>query len=120
MQTDPRQVVQHYFNAWTSQQVDEAYALLAPDLIFVGPTARYDSAEAFRPGLAGFAAMSRGARIEMVVAEGDRVAMLYDCDLPAPVGTLRIASFFVVRDGRIVRYETQFDATALRTLLARR
>jgi ketosteroid isomerase-like protein len=120
METDPRQVVQRYFNAWTSKNVEEAYALLAPDLAFVGPTASYDSAEGFRPGLVGFAQMASAARIVMLVAESDRVAMLYDCDLPPPVGTLRIASFFVVRGGRIARYETQFDATEWRKLLAKR
>jgi ketosteroid isomerase-like protein len=36
---ETRRVVEGYFAAWTSNKVDEAYALLADDLAFWGPTA---------------------------------------------------------------------------------
>ena len=97
-----------------------AHALLADHLKFIGPTASYESAEAFRPALVNFAAMTKGARIVELLVEGHRAAMLYDCDLPPPVGTLKIASFFRVENGKIRTYETQFDATELRKLLARK
>ena len=112
--------VRGYFDAWTSHQPDEAFSFLAPDLQFAGPTAGYASAEEFRPALNGFAAMTTGARIVELFADGERAALLYDCDLPQPVGTLRIASFFTVRDGKIAAYDTRFDATELRQLLSRR
>jgi ketosteroid isomerase-like protein len=115
---ETRTVVQGYFDAWTTKRVDDAYALLAEDLAFAGPTATYASAAAFRPALAGFAAMTSGARVVELLVDGDRAAMLYDADLPTPVGTLRIASFFRVANGRIRWYETYFDATELRKLLA--
>lgn len=109
-------VVKAYFDAWTHQRTDEAFALLAPDLAFAGPTASYQTAEAFRPGLIGFAKMTRGARIVEIFAADDRAAMLYDCDLP--IGTLRIASFFRVAGGKIAGYDTRFDMTALGPFLA--
>lgn len=115
-----RKVVEDYFAGWTTRRTADAYALLAEDLHFVGPTASYDSAAAFRPALDGFAAMTKGARLVELIVQGDRAAMLYECDLPDPVGTLRIASFFRVEGGKIRTYETQFDATELRKLLARR
>ena len=118
--TTARDIVQAYFNAWTSNDIDTAYGLLARDLHFAGPTAGYDSAEAFRPALVAFAKMTKSARIIELVAEGDRVAMLYDCELPAPVGTIQIASFFRVEGERIKWYETQFDATELRKILPKR
>jgi hypothetical protein len=68
----------------------------------------------------GFAAMTRGARVVELLVSGDRAAMLYDCDLPPPVGTLRIASFFRVEGGKIRSYDTRFDATELSRLLAQR
>ena len=117
---ETRRIVEAYFTAWTTKNVDEAYAQFAPDLKFIGPTARYQSAAEFRPALVGFAAMTRGARIVELVVQDDRAAMLYECDLPPPVGTLRIASFFRVDGGKIRTYETQFDATELRKLLASR
>ena len=115
-----REIVEAYFHAWTTKRIDEAYELLADDLHFAGPTASYASAEEFRPALVGFAAMTRGARTIELVVDGDRAALLYDCDLPEPVGTIRIASFFRVRGDRIAWYETQFDATELRKLIAAR
>jgi hypothetical protein len=53
------------------------------------------------------------------LVERDRAALLYDCELPQPVGTLKIASFFRVEKGKIRTYETLFDATELRKLQAR-
>src|SRR4051812_3710109 len=98
MDDEARRVVEHYFEAWTHKRTDEAYALLADDLEFSGPGASYSSREAFRPGLVGFAALTQGARILELMSVGDKVAMLYDCDLPAPAGTVRIASFFTVKN----------------------
>jgi ketosteroid isomerase-like protein len=117
---ETRRVVQAYFDAWTHKKPDEAFALLAPDLEFAGPSAHYTSAEAFRPGLNAFAAMASGARVIELLVDVDRAAMLYDCDLPEPCGTLRIASFFRVRGGKIASYDTRFDATNFAKLLARR
>jgi ketosteroid isomerase-like protein len=117
-QDQTRKVVEGYFSAWTTKNVRDAYALLAEDLAFAGPTASYQSAAAFLPALEGFAAMTKGARIVDLVVEDDRAALLYDCELPPPVGVLRIASFFRVENGKIRTYETWFDATELRKLLA--
>ena len=117
-QDETRRVVQSYFAAWTSKNVREAHALLADDLQFSGPTASYRSAAEFWPALVGFAEMTVAARIVELIVEGDRAAMLYDCELPQPIGTLKIASFFRVENGKIRTYETQFDATELRKVLA--
>jgi ketosteroid isomerase-like protein len=70
---ETRRVVEGYFAAWTSNKVDEAYALLADDLAFWGPTASYQSAAAFRPALTAFAAMTKRAQAtELVVAGQSR------------------------------------------------
>ena len=117
---ETRQVVESYFAAWTSNKVKEAFALLSNDLAFSGPTASYQSAEAFWPALVNFATMTKGARIVELIVQSDKAALLYDCDLPDPVGTLRIASFFQVQNGRIRTYDTRFAATELRKLVARK
>jgi hypothetical protein len=115
---ETRRIVEGYFAAWTTKKTAEAYVLLAPDLEFSGPNARYTSAAAFRPALDGFAAMTRSARVIELLVEGDRAALLYDCELPPPVGTIRIASFLRVQASKIKTYETLFDPTELRKLLA--
>jgi hypothetical protein len=117
-QDTTRRVVEAYFAAWTANKVDEAYALLAENLEFSGPTTGYRSANEFHPALVNFAGMTKSARIAELLVQGDRAAMLYDCELPPPVGMLRIASFFRVENGKIRWYETLFDATELRKLVA--
>jgi hypothetical protein len=117
---ETRRVVEGYFAAWTANRVDDAYALLADDLAFWGPTASYASAAEFQPALRNFAAMTRGARVLELVVQDDRAALLYDCDLPPPIGTVRIASFFRVENGKIRAYQTAFDATELRKAQARK
>ncbi len=68
--------------------------------------------------MVNFAAMTKAAAIVEFLVDGDRAAMLYDCELPHPVGAIEIASFFRVANGKIQTYETQFDATELRKLVA--
>jgi hypothetical protein len=117
---DTRRVVEAYFAAWTTRDTDAAYALLAPELEFSGPSAAYHSAAEFKPALIGFSAMTKGARIIELLVDGERAALLYDCDLPPPAGTVRIASFFHVEHGKITAYDTRFDPTGLRQLQAAR
>jgi ketosteroid isomerase-like protein len=120
MSDDTKRAVEGYFSAWTEKRLDDAFALLADDLEFSGPNARYHSAAAFRPALNGFAALTRSARIDTLIVDGSRAAMVYDCELPEPAGNVRIASFFVVENGKIRRYETLFDPTGFRQLAAQR
>src|SRR4051812_9695586 len=91
-----RKTVENYFNAWTTKKVAEAYALLADNLEFTGPNAHFHTAAEFKAGLEGFAALTKWAKVVDLLVDGDRASMLYDCELPAPVGAIRIASFFRV------------------------
>lgn len=116
---ETRRIVEGYFHAWTTQRVGEAREWLADDLEFAGPSASYRTAEEFLPALTGFAKITRAARIVEVIVDGDRAAMLYDCDFVPPAGTVRIASFFRVAGGKITRYDTRFDVTELRKLQAK-
>jgi hypothetical protein len=117
-QDETRRVVQGYFAAWTANKIDDACAFLADSLRVAGPTASYDSAEAFRPALAQFAAMTRQARAIELVVQDECAALLYECELPPPIGTVKIGSFFRVEGGKIRTYEILFDATELRKLQA--
>lgn len=101
-------------------RIDEACTYLADDLKIAGPIASYDSAAAFRPALVQFAAMTRRARAIELIVQSERAALLYECELPQPIGTVKIGSFFEVKGGKIRTYEILFDATELRKLQAQR
>jgi SnoaL-like domain len=119
-QDETRRVVEAYFRAWTSRRTDEAFALLADDLHFTGPSAEYRTREEFRPGLVGFAGLTKSADVVELLVDGSRAALLYDCELPPPAGRIRIASFFRVEGGRICSYDTRFDAEGFRKLASSR
>lgn len=108
---ETREIVLGYFDAWTTKDTNAAYAFLADDLVFSGPTASYTTAEQFRPGLIAFAAMTKRAQIIKLLVEGNWAAMFYDCELVSPIGTIKIASFFRVEGGKIKQYETIFDTS---------
>jgi ketosteroid isomerase-like protein len=116
MHDETRRVVEGFFAAWTSNNERKTRALMADDLEYSGPLNAYTNADALLAPLMKFAAMVRGARMVELVVEGDRAALLYDCDLPQPVGTLRAASFQRVENGKIRTYLQAFDATELRKL----
>jgi hypothetical protein len=109
---ETRETVLGYFIAWTAKRPEEAFTYLADDLAFWGPTASYTNAEQFRPALIAFAGMTKRAQLTRLIVEGDWAAMYYDCELPEPIGTVKIASFFRVEARKIKQYETMFDATA--------
>src|SRR5207247_11108069 len=68
------------------------YPLSLHDALPICPNARYATKVDFKPGLEGFAALTKWAKVVDLLVDGDRAALLYDCELPAPVGVLRIAS----------------------------
>ena len=54
--------------------------------------ARGPSAQQFRPALSAFAGMTKRAQLTKLLVEGDWAAMYYDCELPAPIGTITMAN----------------------------
>src|SRR5579871_3569406 len=69
LSVETRRVILAYFNAWTSHNIDEAYAQLADDVYVQGPTGGARNAVEFRPGLEAFAAMTKSAQIISFVVE---------------------------------------------------
>jgi len=114
--TNTEDIVKAFFAAWTRNDARATRALMADNMKYSGPLNSYDTADALHAPLMKFAAMVGGATLIELVVDGDRAALLYDCDLPAPVGTLRAASFQRVKDGKIVSYLQAFDASELRKL----
>ena len=97
----------------------DAFKLLDEQLEFYGSLGSSTTAAGFFAALMNFAKLTQSARMTSLVVEGQNAALLYDCSLPAPVGTLTIASFFRVRNLKIDRYETILDTAQVRKLLER-
>jgi hypothetical protein len=114
-----QQVIEALHTAWTTGNATATRALLADELVYENPLHVIRGADAFVPGLMRFAALLRGAPVLELIATGDRAAILYDCDLPAPVGRLRTAWFARVDNGVVTAIQSVFDATEIRPLAAK-
>ncbi len=110
----PADVVLAYTDAWANKDLQAAARYLAPDVVFDGPFARYESAEPLMQGLAGFVTrIATGWKRIALLTEGEQVMLMYEVFLPsgAPV---RTAEHFTVRDG-LIRTETLvYDSLAVR------
>jgi hypothetical protein len=115
MSTDSTtRIIHAYYDCWKrGGAIDQAglRALLAPDLDFESSVGRRSGVDSFLQGIARFATTVTGHHILSMHCTETEAAVLYDCDLTAPMPLLRTAEFFDVAHGRIARIRLVFDAT---------
>ena len=105
----PSEIVERYFEAWTSCDFDGARRLLRDDLDFRGPLDNFETADALLGSLRGLAQIVTGAERRGLIAAGDQVAVVYDLHT-RPVPTAAVAEWYRVEDERIASIEAFFDA----------
>jgi ketosteroid isomerase-like protein len=103
------EIVERYFDAWTSKDFETARSLLHDDLSFTGPFEKLDSADALMESIKGLAQVVTGAERRGVIEQGDQACVIYDLHT-APVPTAPVAEWYMVRDGKIASMEAFFDA----------
>jgi ketosteroid isomerase-like protein len=113
-------LINAYYGSWRSgiASFDETrlHAIIADDLDFEGPIAgKRRGAPGFIAGLSRFVeGLQAPIGVLQLVESGDAGAALYDANLPE--GSMRIAEFFEVKDGRIQAIKLVYDATQYRAL----
>jgi ketosteroid isomerase-like protein len=105
----PAEVVEGYFDAWTSKDFDRARSLLHDDLSFKGPIETLDNADALMASIKGLAQIVTGAERRGLVAQGDQVCVVYDLHT-VPIPTAPVAEWYTVRDGKVASIQAFFDA----------
>jgi ketosteroid isomerase-like protein len=106
---DNAEIVERYFDAWTSKDFETARSLLHDDLDFIGPLETVADADAFVRSLQMLGQIVTGAERHGVLAEGDEVAVIYDLHT-VPVETAHVAEWYTVRVGKIASIRAFFDA----------
>jgi len=113
------ELVRAYYDSWKGLpgHCDESSLrrVLHPRLQFESPVSKHDSSEAFLPGLTRFNGTVRARHMLQMFGSGDEAAAIYDCELTAPVDSLRCAEIFRVEGGCICSIRLVFDASAYRT-----
>jgi ketosteroid isomerase-like protein len=115
----PAEIVERYFDAWTSKDFATARALLHDDLSFTGPFETLDRADALMQSLQGLAQVVTGAERRGLIAEGDDVAVIYELHT-VPVDSANVAEWYTVRDGKIASIQAFFDARPFAAMFAGR
>ena len=107
--TDPRQIGEGFFEAWTSKDFERARGLLHDDLSFEGPIDSFGDADSYLASLRQLSGIVTGAEKHKVFVDGDDVCVIYDLKT-APVPVSRTCEWYRVRDGRIAEVSVVFDA----------
>jgi ketosteroid isomerase-like protein len=103
------QIVEEYFDAWTSKDFDTARSLLRDDLSFRGPIETLADADSLIASLKGLAQIVTGADRRGLVEQNDQVCVIYDLHT-LPVPDAPVAEWYTVRDGKIAAIQAFFDA----------
>ena len=105
----PAEIVERYFDAWTSKDFETARNLLHDDLSFTGPFETVDRADALLQSLRGLSQFVTGAERRGMLEQGNEVAVIYDLHT-VPVESSAVAEWYTIRDGKIASIQAFFDA----------
>ena len=113
------QVVRDYLAAFYGGDFETARELLADDLTFRGPFVEVDSADAFLASAQPLRPILKGHRLVKQWQDDDQVSTLYEMSLETPAGTgsVLVAEWNAVRDGKVASAALVFDTAAFRELL---
>ena len=113
------EVFRLYLERFTSGDVDGAAELLTEDFTFVGPILQANNKAEFLTGSAGLGPMVRGCEMHRQWLDGDEVCSIYDfkIETPAGSGSIPMAEWSVVRDGKLASSRLLFDTAAMAALM---
>jgi ketosteroid isomerase-like protein len=105
----PGEVVEQYFDAWTSKDFEKARSLLHDDLSFTGPFEQLESADALMGSIQGLSQIVTGADRRGLLEQGDEAVVIYDLHTQ-PIPTAPVAEWYTVKGGKIASIQAFFDA----------
>jgi ketosteroid isomerase-like protein len=108
-----------YLERFASGDHAGAAELLTEDFRFQGPILQVEGKAAFLEGAAVLGPITRGAEIRHQWEEGDEVCSFYDYKIETPVGagSILMAEWNTVRDGKLASARLVFDTAALAALM---
>lgn len=108
-------VARNYLEAFGRKDFETCRKLLDNrEFAFVGPMERHSTAESLIASMKKMEPMIGSVKIRKVIGDGTDVCAVYDFFAPASGDPHRIAELLTVRNGKIVRDELFFDASAFR------
>jgi ketosteroid isomerase-like protein len=113
MAPEPSTVAHTYFEAWKNRDFAMIRALLADDVVFQGPFARIEGADAYRESLEQFTEMVTAVEIRHVFEDGPDVLTWYDLHSTGSADLVPVAHWLHVEDGLVRSLRVTFDPRPL-------
>ena len=113
------EIFRTYLERFTSGDTAGAAELLTDDFRFHGPFLQSEGKAAFLEGSAQLGPIMRGAEIHRQWQDGDEVCSIYDfkIETPAGEGSIPMAEWNSIRDGKLASGRLIFDTAALAALM---
>jgi ketosteroid isomerase-like protein len=112
------EIFRTYLERFTSGDTAGAAELLTEDFRFHGPFLQSEGKAAFLAGSAQLGPIMRGAEIHRQWQDGDEVCSIYDfkIETPAGGGSIPMAEWNTVRDGKLASARLICDTAAMAAL----
>jgi ketosteroid isomerase-like protein len=108
-----------YLDRFTSGDIAGAAELLDEDFSFHGPMLQSEGKASFIDGASGLGPIVRGNRIIRQWVADAEVCSIYEFDVetPAGAGSITMAEWTTVRDGKLASSRLIFDTAAMAALM---
>ena len=115
----PKDIVSRFVEDIQAQRFDEAKSLLVYEgFEYVGPNMRFLSPDDMMAYQFGMAAIKKDLVVRQLSADGEHVFAILDYRTHfEPIGDVRLAVWFRVRDGKIHTVETFYNAAVVENML---
>ncbi len=98
------------YTAFGEKNVAEMEQYLHPDMHFMGPLAELTGKQAYLESAKNFADFFKSLNIRHVLGSENTAAVIYDVELPDPIGISRAVSLMTFQGGLITKIELFYDA----------
>ena len=117
---EPRDVVSQFIADIRAQRWENARALFATEgFEYVGPNMRLTTPDDVISYQFAMAAIQKDIVVRQISVEGDQVHAILDYQTYyEPIGDVRLALWFTVRDGHIVHMESFYNAAVVENMLS--
>lgn len=109
--TDSGNILKGFYDAILKRDLAAARTYLADDLEFIGLFETYPTADDYMAALTGLLSLTIRLDIKKIIAEDNDAAIFFELQTKAPAeGTVLVAEWHEIKNGKIFRARSAFDA----------
>lgn len=105
-----RSIAETYYNNVAEKNFDALEKFLHPDVQFVGPLAKLHGLRDVLEATKRFTTLFQTLKIRSIFEYEDQAVVVYDLDIPEPIGAISSVSLMTFKEGLVVKIELFYDA----------